>query len=176
MSLPDRIRLDQVQVWDHHEQSDQEGDHQVTFPDRPTLLNFSLARSSPFRRYIDPQTCDTWSPNPFPVFKRLGLSEDAFDARLTSEIDSMLVASAENRHKAKEPISDPLPAREAPPALPSLSKEDCLSFFRVHGYPSSSSPGLLLGMYWWVADLGRSRFNFDIDFDKDDLSILDAYD
>ena len=60
--------------------------------------------------------------------------------------------------------------------LPVLSKDDCIKLFEKIGYPSSTSPGSLLGMFWWAADLGRDKFNFDFDFNRDDLSILDASD
>lgn len=59
-------------------------------PDRPTLMHFSPARRSPFGRYLgSPMECQ-WPHVPFPVFKRLGLSKEAFEALLLAEIDELL--------------------------------------------------------------------------------------
>lgn len=104
----------------------------------------------------------------------MGLSEEAFESLLISEIDNVLVKSAENQHSSKESVGEPTSTPVAPPVP--LTKEDGLAFFRKHGYPSTDSPGSLWGMFRWAADLGHAKFNFDFDFNKDDLSILDAYD
>lgn len=49
-----------------------------------------------------------------------------------------------------------------------LSKEDCLRMFRDN-HPTSAT---LLGVYRWAADLGQAWCNFDWDWDKDDLNVL----
>lgn len=36
--------------------------------------------------------------------------------------------------------------------------------------------GSMLGMYLWAADLGTARFNFDFDWERDDINIFNAYD
>lgn len=160
-------RLDQERGW-----KPQENPENIILPDRPTFFNFSAAKCSPSRRFVG-RTEEIPEPhNPYPVYKRLGLSEEAFEALLTAEIDEVLVASAAARHGSKEP-----PGEHASPAetLVPLTKADGLAYFRKHGYPSRDSPGSLWGMYYWAADLGNAKFNFEFDFDKDDLSILDAY-
>jgi len=82
-----------------------------------------------------------------------------------AEINDILLTSAANHRRAKEPECD-APSTLAPSqVLPVLTKDD--------GFPKT---GPLLGVYWWAADIGRTWFNFDFDFDRDDLSILNAYD
>lgn len=53
-----------------------------------------------------------------------------------------------------------------------MTKEDCLRLFRDDMPP----PGPLLGVYRWATNLGRTRFNFDFNFDTDDINLLNAYD
>lgn len=36
--------------------------------------------------------------------------------------------------------------------------------------------GSMLGMFKWAVDLGRARFNFEMNWDAESISILDAYD
>lgn len=68
---------------------------QVILPDRPTLLHFSPARFSPFDAYLDILPP---APRPPPfrsIQAQLGLAE--FEARLTSEIDEVLLEAEEDR-------------------------------------------------------------------------------
>lgn len=53
------------------------------------------------------------------------------------------------------------------------TKEDCLTFFCATGVPPA---GALWGVYRWVADLGKTRYNFDIEPNGHNLNLLDAYD
>ena len=165
------FRPDPPQSRSHHEQ--EKDDPQVMLPDRPTLLNFSPTWRSPFQRFLRSPAADPQPSNLRPIHERLGISEETFNSRITEEIESILLPAAQNRRSTRALLNEATPVPEAPPTPPPLSKEDCLAFFRAHGYPTNGS---LLGVYWWAADLGRARFNFDFDFDKDDLSILDAYD
>jgi hypothetical protein len=77
------------------EQVDLENEDKL--PDRTTLINFSPAKSSPFGRYLGLPTERQRPHVPFPVHKRFGLSEEAFEALLISEIDEVLAAPAEDR-------------------------------------------------------------------------------
>jgi hypothetical protein len=88
---------------------------------------------------------------------RLGISESEFEALLTAEIDEVLVAAEEDRRRACNPICDPPASSALPPPTPPLSKDDCLAYFRKHGYPTADSPASMLGMYWWAANLGATR-------------------
>jgi hypothetical protein len=54
-----------------------------------------------------------------------------------------------------------------------MTKEDGLCLFRNQGFPTT---GPLLGVYWWAADLGWARFDYESDVNWDDLSFLNAYD
>ena len=148
-------------------------DLQVVLPDRPSLCHFAPAIASPFSRYLGLPVVQPRPPPFRPVHERLGLSEEAFEALLKEEIDEVLMASEEYR-RSMEVSEDDLPSGSVQmPPLQVLSKEDCLKIFRTQGYPSSGS---LLGVYWWAADLYWTRFNFEFDFARDDLSILNAYD
>ena len=150
-----------------------DSEEQSILPDRPTFFNFTPARNPSFRRYMRLPEEPPPPPNPFPAHKRLGLSEEAFDALIAAEVDEFLAESAAARQSDQEPTG--APSTSAVPLVP-LTKADGLAYFRKHGYPNKDSPGSLWGMYFWAADLGHSRCNFDFDFDKDDLSIFDAYD
>ena len=174
-SAADWIRSDQWHDESKYEH-DQQGEDstQVKLPDRPTISHFCPARTSPFAHYLGTPPAESGPPPFRPVHTRLGISESEYEALLTSEIDEVLVAAEEDRRRARAPICDP-PDSSAPPSR-FLSKDDCLAYFRTHGYPTADSPGSLWGMYWWAANLGDARFNFEFDFDKDDLNILNAYD
>jgi len=90
----DWIPKDYVTLSDFYEQVDLE--NEAKFPDRPTLLNFSPAKSSPFGRYLGLPTERQRPHVPFPVHKRLGLSEEAFEALLVAEIDEVLAAPTDD--------------------------------------------------------------------------------
>lgn len=173
--VADGIRLNDEKDWSQ-EGYDQvpEDITQVILPDRPTICHFSYA--SPYAHYrgLPPAAP---KPPPFrPIHARLGISESEFEARITSEIDEVLFEVEEERRRARAPTPSTLVEEAPSSSLKPLSKEDCLAYFRTHGYPTPDSPGSLWGMYWWAADLGSSRFNFEFDFDKDDINILNAYD
>ena len=146
---------------------------QVVLPDRPSICHFSPALGSPFSRYLGLPVSQSRPPPFRPVHERLGLSEGAFGDLLKAEIDEVLLASEEYRRSSEESECALPPTLESMPNLVLLSKEDCLKMIRRQSYPSCGS---MLGVYWWAADLFRTRFNFDFDFAKDDLSILNAYD
>ena len=171
---PDRIQPTSSYEWDPQVQKFQmEDDTHVVLPDRPTFFHFTPAKSSPFARYSKTPITDV-RLTPFgPVHACLGLSEEEFEARLTSVIDSVLVPRVDACCRAKELECEAPPSPHPILSLPVMTKEDGLRFFRHREFPST---GPLLGVYRWAADLGRARFNFDFDFDRDDLSILNAYD
>jgi hypothetical protein len=113
-------------------------------------------------------------PPPFrPIHVRLGISEKEFEEGLKEEIDSVLVPLAESRRRAKESGSEAPPPPQPTPSLQVMTKEDALRFFRQREFPTT---GPLLGVWWWAADLGWSRFDYESDVDWNDLSFLNAYD
>ena len=58
-------------------------------------------------------------------------------------------------------------------ALRVLSKEDARFFFDATCIPSSPA---LLGAYWWAADFGNTRFNFEMELTPENIELLNAYD
>jgi hypothetical protein len=108
-----------------------------------------------------------------PVHTRLGLSEEEFETLLTTKIDDFLLAEKEARRRDKELDCDAPSSSTPTPSLPVLTKDEAFCFIEAHGLPKT---GPILDVLWWVADIGWTRFNFDFDFDRDDLSILNAYD
>ena len=176
-SSANRIRSEPVWDWRRRVKDHQgEDEHQVLLPDRPTFFHFAPARRSPFEHY---RGAAPEAPRPFagrPAHTRLGLTEEAFGALLSAEMDEVFLPSVEARRRADDISADASPSTDSGPVLTPLTKEDCLALFRSNGYPTPSSPGSMFGVYWWAADLFSTRFNFDFDFDRDDLSILNAYD
>ena len=158
-------------------------DPQVILPYRPTLMNFSPSKGSPFGWFKGSAFADLRHPPPFSsVHARLGISKGEIESRLTSEIEEVLLQSAEDRRLARVLIevmpdslapSSLLPAHPPSPPLIVLSKDDAIKLLSPCDFSTS---GALLGVWCWAADLGRTGFNFNFDWDKDDLSILDAYD
>ena len=105
----------------------------------------------------------------------MGISEEAFAACLTAEIDEVLLEAAEERRSRRTGVSFGEPTSVTEKPLVPLTKADCLAFFRRNGYPDASSPGSLWGTYMWAADLGRAKYFPDVNFDEEGLSILNAY-
>ena len=177
-SPSDRIRLDLLNDEGHYGHSGLSDDEpQVILPDRPTLCYFSPAKGSPFGWLKGSSHCES-RPRPFrELHERLGLTIDEFQARLASEIDEVLTSSEEDRRRARAPIDVESASSSLPPDPSSLltvpSKMDCV---RLLSRCDLSKSGALLGAWCWAADLGSTRFNFDFDWEKDDLSILNAYD
>jgi hypothetical protein len=150
-------------------QSQEEEDIQVVLPDRPTFFHYIPARRTPFMRYSKTPILEDRPPPPFrPVHVRLGISEEEFEAGLKLEIDSVLEESCRR-------VTDPEEASPSTPIPPLtvMTKENGLRFFRNREFPTT---GPLLGVWWWAADLGWSRFDYESDVNWDDLSFLNAYD
>ena len=144
-STADRIRSEGDWDWGLYEK--EEDDPQVTLPDRPTFFHFSPALRSPFAHYLGsaPE-----APRPFaarPAHSRLGLTEDAFGALLSAEIDEALLPLAESRRRACDFDADASSSMDSVPALTPLTEEDCLALFRSNGYLSPSSPGSMFGVF-----------------------------
>ena len=106
-------------------------------------------------------------------FKRhaLGISQEEFDVHVAREVIEALTELAEERRRAREPTP---PAADLSPPLVPLSKDECLRRF----FPGNVRPttGPMLGVFSWALDLGSTRFNFDFNFDTDDVMLLNAYD
>jgi hypothetical protein len=151
----------------------EEEDFQVILPDRPTFFHFTPAKRSPFMRYSKAPIPEERPPPFRPIHVRLGISEKEFEEGLKEEIDSVLVPLAESRRRAKESGSEAPPPPQPTPSLQVMTKEDALRFFRQREFPTT---GPLLGVWWWAADLGWSRFDYESDVDWNDLSFLNAYD
>lgn len=169
----DRIHtpLGNERIWFGQDQ--QREDTQVTLPAKTTFIHFSPARRSPFAHYPGTPLATTRPPPFRSAPERLGLSDSKFDALLTQEIDEVLLASEEERRQSRLPPREEPSPSEPSQALPILSKDDCLAFFRLHGHPTSGS---LLGVWRWAANLDIPKFNFEREMDWNDLSFLNAYD
>lgn len=98
------------------------------------------------------------------ALQRLGLSKEALEERVASEVDDMLREGAALRRLAKlSTANTPRP----------LSKEDCLTLLCATCVPP---PGPLHGVYQWAANLGTARYNFGMDLTTENINLLDAYD
>ena len=103
--------------------------------------------------------------------RELGISQEEFDVQVAREVDEALAELAEERRQVREPSP---PTTELPLPLVPLTKDECLRrFFPGNVRPST---GPMVGVYSWAADLGWTRFNFDFNFDTDDINLLNAYD
>lgn len=127
-----------------------------TLPHRPL--------PSPFERY-KATAATTPEPDPYRfIHRRLGLTAAEFDAKVSQDVDELLKEIEDNR---RQELLEALPF-ERP-----LSKEECLRMIDTSGVFTSGST---LGMFEWAADLNRTRFNFDFDFTKEGIDLLNAYD
>ena len=146
----------------------QEQEAEPTSPQGPYRVTFTLPaprRRTPFDRYFATAPKAPQPPANRFALRRLGITQEELDARVTREVDEALQEFRAER--ALERIT----ANSSTEAPRILTKEDCLTFCRATGVPP---PGALWGVYRWAADLGSTRFNFN--FENDDYSVLDAYD
>lgn len=130
----------------------------MTFP--------QTVKRTPFDRYkIDaPHPPPEPDPNYHVIQCKLGLSKEAFENEVNRDIDDLLRKIEATR---RQELLDNAPFERV------LSKEDYLRMFQTIGVPTT---GPLFGIYRWAAELGTARFNFGIEFDKESLYALDAYD
>ena len=144
---------------------------QETFPrpDRVTLCPPSLLPHSLLDNY-KATAAPAPVPNPYRFhLKRLGITETEFETRIATEVEETLLDLA-NKRRLDRLFADEIMITH--PLVP-LTKADCLRYFDRVGLPST---GALFGVYLWATDRDVARFNFDFNFDTDDISILDAYD
>ena len=101
----------------------------------------------------------------------MGITQEELEARIDIKVEEALteLASARCSPSALHPAE---PSQQLHATMVPLTKEDCLRLFRDDMPP----PGPLLGIYRWAVDLGRTRYNFDFNFDTDNISLLDTYD
>ena len=112
----------------------------VVLPDRPTLCHFAAARSPLFGRYQGHSPVEDSRHPPFRTIpEHLGLSEEAFAAHLTEEIDAVLLESDEERRRERE--GDSPPSASTPPLMVP-SKWDCVKLLSKCDFSKS---GALLG-------------------------------
>ena len=95
----------------------------------------------------------------------MGISEATFEARIEEEIEALLKEIEDEKTEASQ--------QEEPPERP-MTKDEVI---RMIGNRDLTS-GSLLGMFRWAADLGASRFNFEVElgWDQESLLLLNAYD
>lgn len=137
--------------------------------DRVTLTLPHPSKRSPLDAHkLLPANQDRPNPHRF-VLQRLGLTEQAFDARVTLELNEFLREQREERRLAH--LFPPASTSSQTPRI--LTKEDCMQLFRVTGVPTSGS---LLGVYRWAANLSEAEFDFEANFDPDSIALLDACD
>ena len=137
------------------------------FPARVTLCPPAGSGRTPFDSY---KASAAEAPRPNPkrfVLKKLGLSEQEFNVRTAAEVDELLRECwTERRLEQLEASSSTAPRI--------LTKDEAYFFFNATGIPVSSPA--LLGAYWWAADFGNTRFNFEMDLTPENIALLDAYD
>ena len=137
---------------------------QPTFP-QPDRVTFTVpfrCLGSPLDRY-KASASKALEPDPYRfVQAKLGLSAAEFDQRVTNDIDKLLT---EIEHNIRQELLEQMSFERV------LSKEDC---FRMLSRQQHTT-GSMLGMYLWAADLGTAHYNFDFDWERDDINILNAY-
>jgi len=94
----------------------------------------------------------------------MGITEAELEEHATREARSLL-----DQFRAERALERLFP----PEASRILTKEDCLQFFRITGYPTTGS---LVGVYRWAANLDEAKFNFEEPADLQGYSFLNAYD
>ena len=138
-------------------------------PEIPARVTLT-APAGPYRTPLDKykasaEEAPRLNPKRF-LLRKLGLSEEEFDARTAAEVDELLRAyQIECRLDSLAASSS-----EAPRVL---TKEDAWFFFNATGIPTSPA---LLGAYWWAADFGNTRFNFEMELTPENIELLNAYD
>jgi hypothetical protein len=167
----DRIRPTPSRDWTAQELHPQEVDDAVVLPNRPTFFHFTPPHRSPFARYLKLPAVEPRPPPFRSVHERLGLSEEEFKARLQVEIDNLLAPLEEPCDQAGDLEGGSHPSITTP-TLSVMTKEDGLRFLRNRAL----TIGSLLGMFRWAADLGWARYCYDFDFNRDDTSLLEAFD
>ena len=133
--------------------------------DRITFTSPTTRRRSPFARYYHmPEDPPVPNTNRF-ALARLGISAEELQRRAAQEATEELTRIR---------LECQLESLTSPPGFQRiLTKEDCLLLFTATGVPP---PGPLLGIYRWAANLGVSRYNFEIEDDCNDFSFMNAYD
>lgn len=135
--------------------------------DRVRLMPHACPKRMPFNHYksIVP-TYAQLNPYHF-IQQHLGISETTFEAHISQVIDDLLIEI----NLTKKQILPP-PQTNPPSFEQAMSKMDCLCMFRDTSVPTT---GPHLGVYRWAIELRMARFNVDMDFDPQSLTILDVY-
>ena len=130
------------------------------FPARPTLVPPAFIRRTPFDHYkAGPSPAPSEDPYKF-IHRKLGVSAQTFQERLTQEVEELLQEFAEERaaletnkqREAEETIQGAGPSEHV------LSKDECYQLLRG----KELTTGSLLGNFRWAADLGRAKWNFEM--------------
>ena len=133
-------------------------------------------RGTPFDHYkADPQPKPQENPYRF-VHKKLGLSEEEFEARILKDIDDLLndieADKAPEPEEPPAPTEIPLPIVVAVPECP-ISQDECYRML----CNQTLTTGTQLGNYMWAIGLGKCKYNFEMkSWDKEIIALLDAYD
>lgn len=131
--------------------------------DRVTFTTPHRPRGSLLSRYQASASTEP-TPNPYRFIQnKLGLTKAEFHEKTSEDVNDLADIELNRRQEFLEPL----------PYERVLTKEDCLQMFHENGQPTSGS---FLGVYKWAADLGHSRFNFEWDWNKDDINVMNAYD
>lgn len=133
--------------------------------DRVTFSHQDRPSRTPFDRYRPTaEEAPRLNPNRFNL-QRLGITEAELEHRVELEVDELLSTFQAERRLAR--LSSPEGLTRI------LTRDDCWTLFRATGSPTSGS---LLGVYWWASGFGSTRFNFEIDWTPEQITLLDAYD
>lgn len=130
----------------------------LTLPAGPNRTPFDIYKAS---------AAEAPKPNPKRfILRRLGLTEEEFDAKVAAEVDDLLRTYGHERQ-----LEHLFASSSAAPRV--LSKDDLWTLFHATEFPTSGS---LLGAYWWAAGFGATRFNFEMDWTPEQIELLNAYD
>lgn len=117
--------------------------------------------------------------NPYRLIqKRLGLIEEAFEARIQEDIDEFFNEMEEAKALDREPQRSQAEASTSYADSSStvteriISKDECYRMLSDKVLTSGS----MLGMYKWAANLGTARYNFEMEWTPENISLLNAYD
>ena len=130
------------------------------FPARPTLAPPAFIRKTPFDHYkAGPTPAPSEDPYRF-IHRKLGISAQTFQERLTQDVEELLqelaeerAASETNKQQETEEMKQGAGSSERV-----LSKDECYQLL----HDKELTTGSMLGNFKWAADLRIAKWNFEM--------------